>query len=41
MELGRKVIDERDEEIALIGNVLAGGPEPDAWAGLAKKLEST
>jgi dihydroorotate dehydrogenase/Pyruvate/2-oxoacid:ferredoxin oxidoreductase delta subunit len=41
MELGRHVIDERDEEIALIGNVLAGGPEPDAWAGLAKKLEST
>jgi dihydroorotate dehydrogenase/Pyruvate/2-oxoacid:ferredoxin oxidoreductase delta subunit len=40
LELGRKVIDERDEPIALIGNALAGGPDPAAWVSIAKKLES-
>lgn len=40
-ELGRKVIDERGEQIALIGNALGGGPDPDVWAGVAKKIEST
>jgi len=40
VELGREIIDEQDEPIALIGNVLAGGPDPEAWVGTAMKVES-